>query len=68
MKRYLIFALVLISACKENTKTETPANQLPTSIVNNPHTANGMDTVAAAMKPTMDFKDTVHDSAEPFFV
>ncbi len=61
MKRYLIFALVLVSACKENTRTDTTANQLPTSIVNNPHTANGIDTVAAAMKPTMDFQDTIHD-------
>ena len=63
MKRYLIITLLALGACgnADNKNKSTGENQLPTSMVNNPHTANGIDTVAAAMKPTMDFKDTVHD-------
>lgn len=61
MKRYLFIAFIGIVAtsCNSNTAT-TPKGQLSTSIVNNPHTANGIDTVSAAMKPTMEFTDTVH--------
>jgi len=62
MNRFLITILFLAGACNspDNTKNTT-ANQLPTDLVSNPHTANGMDTVAAGMKPVMSFKDTVHD-------
>jgi len=61
MKRYLIISLLAMAACNDNAGTTTnDKGKLPTSIVNNPHTANGMDTVSAARKPTMDFKDTVH--------
>ncbi|WP_205685667.1 DUF1573 domain-containing protein [Flavipsychrobacter stenotrophus] len=62
MKRYLLIALLGIGAASCNSNTpEAPKGQLPTSLVNNPHTANGIDTVSAARKPTMDFKDTVHE-------
>lgn len=57
-------AIVGISACSSNNtkdNTNKDNNQLPTSLVSNPRTAGGMDTVAAAMKPTMDFKDTLHE-------
>jgi hypothetical protein len=64
MKQHLvIFTLMLaVAACNNNTNTKNGAdNRLPASLVNNPLTANGLDTVAAARKPTMDFKDTLHD-------
>ena len=62
MKRYLIITLLALGACKNgNNSSNGTDNKTPTSMVNNPHTANGMDTVAAAMKPTMDFSDTLHD-------
>lgn len=62
MKRYLLIALLGIGAASCNNNTpEAPKDKLPTSLVNNPHTANGIDTVSAANKPTMDFKDTVHE-------
>ena len=60
MRRLLIISLLAFAACNNSNKSNTPANQLPITLVNNPHTANGMDTVAAARKPTMDFTDTVH--------
>ncbi len=71
MKRYIIISLLahysmypphtaLGNNNTDNSKN-TNANQLPTNLVSNPHTANGMDTVAAGMKPVMSFKDTVHD-------
>jgi hypothetical protein len=60
MKRYLLIAMIGISACHDS---KDPANEsrLPASIVNNPHSASGMDTVAAARKPVMEFKDTLHN-------
>lgn len=60
MKRYLIFALFAIASC-DSDKPAVADDRLPTSIVNNPHTAGGMDTVAAARKPVMEFTDTLHD-------
>ncbi len=60
MKRYLFIAAFFAVGCSSNTNNNTN-NGLPASLVNNPRTANGMDTVSAAMKPTMDFKDTLHE-------
>ena len=65
MKRCLIIISMLgLWACN-NTDNKSQNNaagsKFPASLVSNPHTANGMDTVAAARKPTMDFKDTLHD-------
>jgi len=57
MKRYLALALIALAACGENKKEET-SDKLPASLVNNPHSAAGIDTVAAAMKPVMQFTDT----------
>ena len=34
---------------------------LPASLVNNPHTANGVNTSELDKMPTIDFKDTLHD-------
>ena len=60
MKRIIIvFSLLSIAACKSG--NGTGGNGINTGMVNNPRTANGLDTVAAARKPTMDFADTVHD-------
>ena len=61
MKRLLIISLVALAACNNSNTAKAPAGQLPITLVNNPHTANGMDTVAAGRKPTMDFADTLHD-------
>ncbi len=61
MKRCLIISLLALAACNNTNPAPEDKNKLSTSLVNNPATANGVDTVAAAMKPTMDFKDTVHN-------
>jgi hypothetical protein len=60
MKRLLIISLIAFAACNSN-KNPTPTNHVPISLVNNPYTANGIDTVAAARKPTLDFVDTLHN-------
>ena len=60
MKRYLLIPLLALAACQNTTTTEDKG-QLPTSMVSNPHTASGIDTVSAANKPTLDFKDTLHE-------
>jgi len=62
MKHVLIISLLALAAC--NGSNNTPANdknKLPVSLINNPHTADGVDKAAAATKPTMDFADTLHD-------
>jgi len=62
MKRYLIILFLGFAACNNsNTTGNAGKDRLPVSLVNNPRSANGMDTVAAAMKPTMEFNDTLHD-------
>jgi len=62
MKRYLIITLLALSACKGNSNSgNSNSGKLSASIVNNPHTAGGIDNIAAAEKPTLDFKDTLHD-------
>ena len=61
MKRLLIISLLAFAACKNADNTNNNANKLPATLVNNPHTASGMDNVAAEMKPVMVFKDTLHD-------
>ncbi|MBC7552702.1 MAG: DUF1573 domain-containing protein [Taibaiella sp.] len=59
MNRYLFIAALVLVACNSN--KETPTNNPQAGLVNNPRTANGLDTVSAAMKPTMDLDDTVHE-------
>lgn len=59
MKRYLIISLVALSACGSADSNKV-ANAVNTNLVNNPHTANGIDEAAAGMKANMEFKDTVH--------
>ena len=59
MKRIIFVALVVLTACNSNNQTNDNG-RIPVSLVNNPRTANGMDNASAAMKPTMDFTDTVH--------
>ncbi len=64
MKKILIVALIAFAACNNpgsGTSSGNDSTKLSASLVNNPVTANGVDTVAAASKPTMDLKDTVHD-------
>jgi hypothetical protein len=59
----LLLLIAGVVACKNGNTGNKPADngQINASWVNNPRTADGMDTVAAARKPTMDFTDTVHD-------
>ena len=61
--RHIVILLVLALASCNNVgnNTNNDTNKLPVSLVNNPHTANGIDAEAAAKKPTLDFKDTLHD-------
>jgi len=62
MKRCLMISLLALAACNNPaSNNNNVANQLPTSLVSNPNTANGMDTVAAERKPMMSFTDTLHD-------
>ncbi len=62
MRHIVILLLLATAACNNAGNSANNANnKLPVSIVNNPHTANGIDPVAAAKKPTLDFKDTLHD-------
>ena len=61
MKRLLIISLVALAACNNANTPKAPEGQMPVTLVNNPHTASGIDTVAAARKPTMDFTDTLHN-------
>ncbi len=59
MKRFLVISSVVLAACGSGTQpAATDNNKLPTSIVNNPHSASGIDTSAAAMKPVLVFEDT----------
>jgi len=63
MKPYFFICLLVFAACKNNTTSnkDNAGNKTATSLVNNPLTANGVDTVAAALKPIMAFNDTLHD-------
>ena len=64
MKRYLIISALALAACGNNKQQPAadPKGQLPVSLVSNPHTANGMDNVAADQMPTLVFSgDTVHN-------
>ncbi len=63
MKRILIISLIAFAACNNNNadKNKVAETKLPTTLVSNPHTADGIDTVAADRKPIMTFKDTLHE-------
>jgi uncharacterized protein DUF1573 len=62
MRRLLFISLLAIAACKNTNETKTnDPNKLPASLVSNPHTAGGVDNVAAELKPVMSFKDTLHE-------
>jgi hypothetical protein len=64
MKRAFLISCMALAACGGNKATDSAVNgkdKLPTSLISNPRTASGVDAVAAASKPTMDFKDTLHD-------
>ena len=61
MKHYLVLSLLAFAACKNAATPPADEHKLPTSLVSNPHTANGLDNTAANMKPTMEFKDTLYN-------
>lgn len=63
---FLFVTIVVLVACGDNAqKQESEAQEekelLSTDLVNVPHTAKGVDTVAMNELPTMDFADTVYD-------
>ncbi len=55
-----IFLLVCLAASCNNAANKDNGSSA-TSLVNNPYTANGIDTAAMNAKPTMDFVDTMHN-------
>lgn len=66
MKNFLVLSLliILLAACGGNTQKEQPQSKdglLSTELVNNPRSANGLDTSLANELPVMDFEDTVHN-------
>lgn len=64
MKKYIIllFCTFSVVACQEEKKdTKEGKDLLSTDIVNNPLSAEGLDSVAYEDLPTMDFDDTVHN-------
>jgi hypothetical protein len=62
MKFHLVIAALFFAACNSN-KPATVADdsKLSTALVSNPASANGTDAAAAAMKPVIAFKDTLHE-------
>jgi hypothetical protein len=63
MKSCLVIALLVFAACNNNSSSTTAtqdSTKLSADIVSNPHTAGGVDATAAAMKPVLQFKDTIH--------
>lgn len=60
MKQGLIILAVVLVSCGGNSQSEKK-EQLPVSLVNNPHSAEGIDESAAAEKPVMVFEDTLHN-------
>jgi Protein of unknown function (DUF1573) len=65
MKRILfVISFAALASCNSagnNNNSTTDKGRLPASLVNNPLTANGVDTVAAERKPVLSFKDTLHE-------
>lgn len=57
---YLIFPALLFTACEEHHEPENK-DLLPTDLVKNPRSAEGVDSVTLLSLATMDFKDTVRD-------
>ena len=61
MKFHYIAAALFFAACNNSKPAGNKEEPLPASLVSIPASANGLDTVAAALKPEMSFKDTLHD-------
>lgn len=57
----ILLAGISLASCKSENGKNGESTTLPTSLVTNPVTANGIDTVTAATRPDMVFTDTVHD-------
>lgn len=59
-----LMLVLLATACNDDTTQKQDAtgkDLLSTELVNNPHSADGLDTAAQNALPTMDFTDTLHD-------
>jgi Protein of unknown function (DUF1573) len=54
----LVF-LAFAAGCKNS--SDNASGGIPSNLVNNPRTADGIDPAEVAKKPTMDFKDSVYD-------
>lgn len=57
----VLISVCLLAACNSNSDQDKNPKALPSSLVDNPYTANGVDTAVMNAKPTMDFTDTLHD-------
>jgi hypothetical protein len=63
MKKYIFAVIVLgLAACGQNKTEEKKEDKdmLSADLVTNPRSADGTDTGAMSLMPTMDFKDTFH--------
>ena len=60
IKWCVVTSFLALGACNSSTTPRNNDQKLPAAIVSNPHTADGIDPKSAALKPTMDFADTVH--------
>ncbi|MCB0699811.1 MAG: DUF1573 domain-containing protein [Chitinophagales bacterium] len=65
MNRFLlfVFSVLILSACGQESEDKAMQNKdlLSTELVNNPHSADGVDTAEMSSLATMVFTDTVHD-------
>ncbi len=64
MKKALFALLVItLASCADNKNEQAQENKnlMSTDLVNNPATANGIDTAKLGQLPTMDFTDTLHN-------
>lgn len=59
---WALLLMIVFTACGEQVAEEQPKEDLlSTDLVNNPHSANGLDSNLYYESPTMDFQDTVHN-------
>lgn len=56
----LLISGLCFAACQDQSKNKEEKG-LSTSLVNNPHTADGIDATTMSELPTMDFADSTHD-------
>ncbi len=53
--------MLLAASCSDGKKEQPVDSKLSPGMVNNPYTADGIDSSAASAKPVLSFKDTLHN-------